>query len=594
MVSKSTLSRSEISEEKFKHQIDKAFRKNKLILINLFNERNDMHRFIVDPALMTFNYIFQYNNINFTHLDAFGVTKNAEADETPFSITTKSVSTVHSRDENKSIELDYRPFLDNMSKHPPLLENSNVESIYQLFLDTDPTPNKEYLQWLITLYVRILKDRVPRRGFYSVYDKSGGVGYRFFEDLVKVKESLTVFHKLKKSNVLTTKQKDIYNYNTIEDFVETVFIAEIPEADDNTMEILTAREWEQIHNSNAEIVHQDPDWIVVHTKNKESNDAFGLNTTWCTAGTRYGNMFSTYDKQGPLYVLIKNNIEANRNIKKTPDNRMQFHFESNQFMNALDKRVDVAEFFKSYLKTKEFLKPHVIKMIQKKNKKGDIKQISKLLQDFGLIEELIPILIKSKIKVLTIKNMKFGEGGFELQDLYKVKTLEDVTISDSNLTEIPEVFRKMKQLRGLKLQNNTIKEVPEWINELVELEIFNVMGNNLSTTFDVSKLTKLLELNFGFNKELGEMPTGLSNLKSLLSIDFPFCKITEINDDILLCSELNSINAVRNRSLSEIPFDVIKLPKMKFIGIDDTNVFKGTIKKMVDKAPQQLVIVSND
>jgi len=240
MVSKSSLSRSDISEAKFKHQVDKAFRKNKFVVINLFNEREDCQRFIVDPALMAFNYHHNYDDLQFTYLDVFKLFDTARPDEIPYTISTKSVKLVNSHN-NKSIELDYRPYLDTSNKHPDLLKKSNVDRIYNLFLETDPTKNKEYLQWIISLYVRILKDRVPRRGFYSSFDGNGGAAYLFFEDLIKLKESLRVFHKLKKSNVLTTEQKDIYNYRSIEKFVETVFIAEIPESDDKTMEILSAQ-----------------------------------------------------------------------------------------------------------------------------------------------------------------------------------------------------------------------------------------------------------------------------------------------------------------------------------------------------------------
>ena len=53
----------------------------------------------------------------------------------------------------------------------------------------------------------------------------------------------------------------------------------------------------------------------------------GEKTEWCTAGGR--NMYNRYIKQGPLYIFID---------PKTGD-KYQFHYESNQFMDANDRSI---------------------------------------------------------------------------------------------------------------------------------------------------------------------------------------------------------------------------------------------------------------
>ena len=49
------------------------------------------------------------------------------------------------------------------------------------------------------------------------------------------------------------------------------------------------------------------------------------NTQWCTAADG-NNQFNYYNSQGPLYI----------NINKADNEKYQFHFESDQFMDETD------------------------------------------------------------------------------------------------------------------------------------------------------------------------------------------------------------------------------------------------------------------
>ena len=78
----------------------------------------------------------------------------------------------------------------------------------------------------------------------------------------------------------------------------------------------------------AEKVYEDGEWIIVIPHTEDAAKLYGKGTKWCTAGDRV-NMFDYYNNQGPLYI----------NINKKTGKKYQFHFESDQCMDALNRQV---------------------------------------------------------------------------------------------------------------------------------------------------------------------------------------------------------------------------------------------------------------
>ena len=74
-----------------------------------------------------------------------------------------------------------------------------------------------------------------------------------------------------------------------------------------------------------EKVYEDDEWVVYVPHNHAAARRGGEGTRWCTASENdyYYNMYS---KQGPLYI----------NIRKSDGAKFQFHFETDQFMDAND------------------------------------------------------------------------------------------------------------------------------------------------------------------------------------------------------------------------------------------------------------------
>lgn len=80
----------------------------------------------------------------------------------------------------------------------------------------------------------------------------------------------------------------------------------------------------------AEKVYEDNKWLVIVPHTTEAAQLYGKHTKWCTAAEESDNMFEYYNSQGTLYI----------NIDKLNNRKYQFHFETNQFMDEEDDRID--------------------------------------------------------------------------------------------------------------------------------------------------------------------------------------------------------------------------------------------------------------
>jgi len=86
----------------------------------------------------------------------------------------------------------------------------------------------------------------------------------------------------------------------------------------------------------------------------------GVNTEWCTTWGPYslnpkhkdrGSLFNRYHTQGPLYILISDS---------DVNDKYQFHFESKQYMDRDDRRIDVTEFLNENPDIKNFFFPSLV------------------------------------------------------------------------------------------------------------------------------------------------------------------------------------------------------------------------------------------
>lgn len=175
--------------------------------------------------------------------------------------------------------------------------------------DTDPTHNKEYAQALANLYSK------------------GGVR---FEDLGStVADYITKFHKLKQKRMIPSPRNDFMRYTDIGDFMSVV--DEYPNPD----------EAEQTDKGSAKVYYEDSEIRIIVPEDRTAACYYGQGTRWCTAA-RTNNMFDTYSKDGPLYIILPKKPKLERGEK------YQFHFESGQYMDAADRPVTLKYIVANY------------------------------------------------------------------------------------------------------------------------------------------------------------------------------------------------------------------------------------------------------
>jgi hypothetical protein len=139
----------------------------------------------------------------------------------------------------------------------------------------DPTPHKEYSQWIARTYIK---------------------SNWHLEDLIsKLQDPIEKFNTLKIKKKLTPQQADINSFkdfNTFYNFVET------------TWENVAKQQPNLAPKGQAQEIYNDAEIRVIVPQDQDAACYYGQGTRWCTASTKGENMFNAYNRQGPLYIVI--------------------------------------------------------------------------------------------------------------------------------------------------------------------------------------------------------------------------------------------------------------------------------------------------
>jgi len=244
----------------------------------------------------------------------------------------------------------YEKVLNELMVKHFIIDDSNEKQYYDNFRNIygkppiefiihsiDPTKG-EYSEWIIK---HLIKD-------VSSGDMNDKQLWRFFtEDFFKVYEDLEKYHKYKRlfkkasidmNNPNTATLTDINRIDGFDELYKMIRVIQ-PYIDE-----IEQKESEALVEKDAEKVYTSDNYLVVVPKTQEASCAYGRGTRWCTASTGSYNYFNQYNKQGPLYIIIN---------RKTQE-KFQFHFPSEQYMNADDSAINVWEFFEKNPELKEF------------------------------------------------------------------------------------------------------------------------------------------------------------------------------------------------------------------------------------------------
>lgn len=137
------------------------------------------------------------------------------------------------------------------------------------------------------------------------------------EDFYKVPQYLTTF----KDNLKKIQNKDIMSYKTLPDLAQAI------QPHEGQKDVSKKQQVKQLKSDEAEKVLETGNWLIVHPKTHKADCYYGANTKWCTASKDDDTWFDEYNDKGPLFILIN----------KKNNEKFQFHFQTQSFMNELDK-----------------------------------------------------------------------------------------------------------------------------------------------------------------------------------------------------------------------------------------------------------------
>ena len=374
------------------------------------------------------------------------------------------------------------------------------------FMKADPTTRQTdeeikkvgaYSQWVIKQYMNLQQscdqahtyDPKPNSPWSQCLEEDQRL---FMEDLYKVTEDLLKFDHLKKTPKYTG-EKDINKFKSTQELYDAIKDYKID------TEELTTTKAERIRDD-AEVVHEDSDWIIIIPHSKEASCHYGGGQSrWCTA-SKSSNYYDHYSKQGPLYMVMrKEDAQKGPNESKSH----QFHFESNSFMNAEDRQIDLATFFNQYPELKPFFQDKFARYLDKNfGEKIEVRYpndtVSKYISIYGF-EDFFK-RIPQGLKRLDIEYNDRGHGekkdrpGFDLPDLTPYKNMEVLHV-EGLLSSIPDSVGQLQKLEFISVPNNpNLKEIPAVVANLPNLEVLNIKQTPAQVPFELEEKAKRGEL----------------------------------------------------------------------------------------------------
>lgn len=366
---------------------------------------------------------------------------------------------------------------------------SVCSSVFSDMISSDPTENKMYLQWMLNLFARLLKDR----------DKTGieMAARLVVEDLPQANKYLTLFEdnkrkkrfkELCKGSYILKHVKDptdINQYKSLSQLFDVVdpFIEKNPSALERTL-------LKFVEIGHAEIPIRDRKFMVFIPKHINAATAFANYANWCTA--RLGNgMFKHYTedykkpngKKSDIYIIIPNDFFEG----KTKD-IFQIHFETNQIKDRSNgQNVSI---FEDVLMESEgisnYFYEELITMAKEYKKGIESNKYLDYLIKFGFTESLFE-LIDDETPTIRFMTREIPK----LPDISKFKSLDQLIICKAKLHELHPSIGKLINLEMLVLTENKIKELPKEIGNLKNLTFLNLIGNPItSIPTEISYLDK--------------------------------------------------------------------------------------------------------
>jgi hypothetical protein len=167
-----------------------------------------------------------------------------------------------------------------------------INSILEILEQSDPTPNKQYTQWLIRMYIRDDNREILEDVSSSISD------------------DLKDFIRLNNLRLLASPYNDINTYKTFDELMMVMASYRSLYADKLREKPVN------IKDAKHRVYYEDDSIKVIIPENQSASIKFGQyvnadgkydetqRTRWCTAATKSTNYFEQYNVDGELYIIF--------------------------------------------------------------------------------------------------------------------------------------------------------------------------------------------------------------------------------------------------------------------------------------------------
>lgn len=408
-----------------------------------------------------------------------------------------------------------------------------TEQIFDDIVEADPSRTKEYVQWMIQVFMRHISEGDIEQAV------------RFLtEDLPEANEFLTIFDSVKNKKVFKRSApnrpnapQDVKNINQYNDLAHLYSVVSpfAGATDEEEGEDGESGLWRKLKRyidlGEAKLVYRDNDVLIYTPLTLESScDPLENLASWCTR--RPGNSyFESYRRNNPkpdgslseYYVIMPKNLFGGDDEGGLYP--LQFHFESNQLHDknnsSIERSGQLAQVLSRFPGMKTFFQKELGKLVEMDVRRGTGLMDSpyiKYLNMFGgkvqdhvsgeaynegvanirvmaskttgplqsnkylqwLIQNTEGVIITDYLDTENTKALDFsGLTLKELPDLSKFKMLERITANGCGLEKLPPAeYLPVDKISVLQLKQNNIKEAPiSGYEKFEKLFLLNVMDN---------------------------------------------------------------------------------------------------------------------
>ena len=419
------------------------------------------------------------------------------------------------------------------------------EEIFNDIVAADPSPNKQYVQWMIQVFMRHINEGDNEQAI------------RFLsEDLPEANEFLSVFDSVKNKKVFKRSApnrpnapQDVTNINQYNDLSHLYSVVSpfIGAQDDEEGEEGESKLWKKLKKyvdlGEAKLAYRDNDVLIYTPLTIESScEPLGPLASWCTR--REGNSyFDSYRRNNPkpdgslsdYYVIMpKKLFDGDDEGGLYP---LQFHFESNQIHDkgnsSIERTGKLAQVLDRFSGMKSFFQKELGKLVEMDIRKGtglmDSHYIKYLNMFGGKVQDHVSGEAYSE-GVVNIKKLASQTTGPLQSNKYLqwlMQNTEGVIITDYLDTE---------NTKALDFSNLSLKRLPD-LSKFSSLERITANSCGLESLPPINHLPIDSKLNVIIAKDnnIKEAPlTGYEKLTDLFLLNLSNNPIKKFNKDIAI------------------------------------------------------------